>query len=91
MRRDAKIDNTHVAIVGCLRSMGFSVFSLASLGRGCPDIVIARRGRTWLAEIKNGKLGWKLTTAQRDFHANWNAKILIFDSVESVLIWEKKQ
>lgn len=89
MRRDAKVDNTHRDIVAALRGLGYSVFSLASVGRGCPDIIFARGGVVYMAEIKNGKLGWKLTDAQRKFHATWNAQILIFDSVETVLMWEK--
>lgn len=32
-------------------------------------------------------IGWKLTKDQRKFHQNWNAPILIFDSVETVLMW----
>lgn len=90
MRRDAKVDNTHKDIVNCLRELGFSVLSIAMVGRGAPDIVFARFGRVWMAEIKNGKLGWKLTPDQRKFHHLWNAQILIFDSVESVLEWERK-
>jgi Holliday junction resolvase len=87
VRRNAKIDSTHSDIVNCLRKLGFSVFSLAMVGRGFPDIVLARGGNTWLAEIKSGKLGWKLTPQQRKFHQNWSAPILIFDSVEAVLMW----
>lgn len=88
MRRNAKVDNNHADIVQCLRDLGFSVLSLAPIGRGAPDIAFARGDKTYLAEIKNSTIGWKLTDAQRKFHANWKGKILIFDSVETVRYWE---
>lgn len=91
MRRAAKVDRNHAEIVETLRGLRFSVLSLAPLGRGAPDIALARDGDTWLAEIKDGeRMGWKLTDDQKTFHARWNAPILIFDSVETVLMWEKK-
>lgn len=89
MRRDAKIDSNHRDICDCLRDLGFSVLSLAPLGRGAPDIAFARGEKSYLAEIKNNKIGWKLTDAQKKFHANWKGRILIFDSVETVKYWEK--
>jgi len=92
MRRAAKVDRNHVQIVELLRSKGFSVLSIAAIGRGAPDIVLAKDGATWLAEIKDGhRLGWKLTDDQRKFHANWKAPILIFDSVETVEMWVKTE
>ena len=92
MRRAAKVDRNHAEIVDCLRAKGFSVLSIAAVGRGAPDIVLAKAGTTWLAEIKDGhRMGWKLTEDQKRFHANWQAPILIFDSVETVEMWVKTE
>lgn len=90
MRRKAKVDDNQSDIVDALRACGCSVFSLASVGKGCPDLVIARAGRTYLAEVKNGFLGWKMTDAQRKFRKKWNADIMIFDTVESVELWARR-
>lgn len=88
MRRAARIDGTHREIVDVLRAMGASVLSLAAVGKGCPDLVVAFRGRTYLAEIKNGKLvGWRLTNAQKRFRATWNAPIAVLDSVDTAVAW----
>jgi hypothetical protein len=89
MRLAAKVDGNHAEIVCVLRELGFSVVSLARIGRGCPDLCIARDGKTWLAEIKNNAIGWKLTADQRKFHNTWEAPIPIFNSVETVLMWAK--
>lgn len=85
-----RTDETQRDIVDVLQRLGFSVFSLASVGRGCPDLLLARQGQTFLAECKNGILGWRFTKAQRRFHAAWMADIVIFEDVESVLNWEKR-
>lgn len=87
MRRAARTDANQSEIVATLRKCGCSVFSLAAVGKGCPDLLIARAGRTYLAEVKNGVLGYKLTPAQKEFWATWNDDVLIFDSVDSVLAW----
>ena len=56
MRRAAKVDENHGEIVEALRSVsGVTVCSLAGLGFGCPDLLIGARGKTWLAEIKDGE------------------------------------
>ena len=87
VRRAAKVDANHLDICLALRSFGASVLSLASIGRGCPDICIGFRGTTYLAEIKNNKVRWSMTDDQKIFHAGWNAPILVLDSVESAEAW----
>ena len=58
MRRAAKIDNNHGEIVKALRDAGAFVQSLATIGGGCPDLLVAFRGTWFVLEIKdkNGKL-----------------------------------
>jgi len=87
MRRAAKVDANHLDICFALRSLGASVLSLASIGRGAPDICIGFRGVTYLAEIKNSKVRWKMTDDQKYFHADWKAPIVILDSVDSATAW----
>jgi len=52
--RSAKVDANQKAIIEALRSIGAEVQSLASIGGGCPDLLVAYRGRWTIAEIKNG-------------------------------------
>ena len=47
-------------------------------------------GRTWLVEIKDGDKypsQRKLTEAQVKFHAEWQAKIYIIETVEQANKW----
>ena len=54
MRRAAKIDSNHAEIVAALRGIGAYVMSLASVGGGCPDLLVGFRGHTFLE--KNQKM-----------------------------------
>ena len=53
MRRAAKVDANHSTIVKALRDVGATVLSLASMGHGCPDLVIGKDGKNWLVEVKD--------------------------------------
>lgn len=94
LRRAARKDENSDVINDVLRDLGFIVVNTARVGNGFGDCVIARRNRTWVVEIKKSrnkgpKIGWKLTPAEKKFHATWPDDVPIFDSVESVLTWEK--
>ena len=83
-----RIDTNQPEIVETLRRLGASVHHTHTLGQGFPDVVVAFRGRTYLAEIKDGKrVGWKFTPAQKKFRSMWNAPIAILDSVETAVLW----
>ena len=88
MRRQARLDGNHSAIVRALREAGCSVQSLATIGNGCPDILIARNGRMWLAEIKDGSKPpsqRKLTLDEQVWKLRWNAPVHVVESVEQAL------
>lgn len=82
MRKRGKVDSTQADIVEVLRECGFSVLSLASLGKGAPDLLVARSGRNMLIECKSTPIGYKLTRDQKKFHERWNAHIFVLGSVE---------
>lgn len=86
MRRDAKIDGTQKEIVAALKNLGFSVLSLAPMGKGVPDLVVARGGKTWMIEVKNPDKKWKLTAAQKKFHGIWKDNIFIFESANDITL-----
>ena len=70
MRRAARVDGNHALIVEHFRSLGCSVLSLASLGRGVPDLLVAKQGITWLVEVKQGKQ--KENLLQEDWAERWS-------------------
>ena len=56
MRRAAKVDANHGAIVEALLSVsGVTVHSLAGVGCGCPDLLVGAKGKSYLVEIKDGE------------------------------------
>jgi Holliday junction resolvase len=88
MRRAAKIDANQTEIVKALRSVGASVQSLASTGKGCPDLLVGFRGVNWLLEIKDGqkvKSARKLTDDQVVWHESWRGKVYVVESVDQAL------
>ena len=69
MRRAAKVDANHTEMVSAFRKLGCSVLSLASLGRGVPDLLVSLGGITWLVEVKMPK--GKETADQIAFISGW--------------------
>lgn len=49
-----RIDANHNVIVDGLRRVGAEAQSLASIGKGCVDVLVAYRGSWYVAEIKDG-------------------------------------
>lgn len=72
MRRAAKVDLNHGAVVDALRAKGYLVLSLAAIGKGCPDLLVCHPFSLnyFLLEVKNpetsrGRKG--LNPAQKEF------------------------
>lgn len=93
MRRAAKVDGNHAAIVSALRQAGCGVLDLSAVGKGCPDLLVhpptfpACRMAV-LMEIKDGSKppsARKLTPAQVKFHAEWKGWIHTVTSVDEAL------
>ncbi len=83
MRVAAKIDANQAAIVKALRQVGVSVQSLATIGKGCPDLVAADDETTWLIEVKGEK--GKLTDDQVKWFDEWRGVVHIVRSVDDAL------
>lgn len=81
--RAAKIDANQPAIVSALREVGVSVQSLATIGKGCPDIIAAKGERIWLMEIKGAK--GKLTPDQVAWIHGWRGVVHIVRGVDDAL------
>ena len=69
MRRRARVDANHAAIVEALRRTGCSVLSLASIGKGAPDLLVGIHGRNVLLEVKAEK--GLLRANQAAWRSNW--------------------
>jgi hypothetical protein len=75
-----RLDDNQTEIVQQLRRCCVSVQSLASVGKGCPDILVGFRGQNWLFEIKNPKQPAgkrKLTKDEDSWHLNWRGRVYV--------------
>jgi len=52
MRKAARVDTSQAEIVAVLRRAGCNVLSLATLGRGVPDLLVGAHGKLILLEVK---------------------------------------
>ena len=90
MRHKASLDANHTEIVAGLRHIGATVVDLAKVGKGCPDLLVGWRGKTYLMEIKT-KTGHMRAT-QEQFFRSWSgghiAVVRSFDDAYTVLTME---
>lgn len=86
--RAAKVDRNQAEIVRALRKVGAGVQSLAELGCGVPDLLVAFRGQLVLMEIKDWRQPpskRKLTKDQKRWHAAWPVPVPIVETVNEAL------
>jgi hypothetical protein len=83
MRRAARVDANQDQIVAALRAAGASVQSLAQIGQGCPDILVALRGAMWLMELKTGKA--EPNDKQAKWHIEWCAPVHVVRTPDEAL------
>lgn len=86
LRYRSRVDSNQKEIAEVLRKAGFSVFHAHQVGKGFPDLVAGRSGRTWLLEVKIKK--GKLTEPQKKFHTEWRGGVIpILESIEDALVF----
>lgn len=88
MRKAAKIDANQIEVVSALRQIGASVQSLATTGKGCPDLLVGYRGINYLLEVKDGNKppsARLLTEDQLRWHQNWQGSVHIVNSTNQAL------
>lgn len=81
--RAARVDANHGDIVEALRAAGATVQSLASLGKGVPDLLVSHAQRVWCFEIKGPK--GKLTPDQVEWIGQWQAPVHIVRTADDAL------
>ncbi len=82
-RTASRVDTNHAEIVAALRQVGCSVLSLAALGGGVPDLLVAKGGTTVLIEIKHRK--GKLNKLQKEWHDRWNGAVHVVNNPQAAL------
>src|SRR5688572_26318436 len=85
-----RIDDNQNEIVKGLRAVGAEVQSLAAVGNGCVDALVAFRGTWYTAEIKDGSKSpsrRKLTDAEQKWHERFSPKapVHIWNSLDEAL------
>ena len=87
-----RVDDNQKEIVKWFREFGFSVAHTHTIGKGFPDIVVAKYGITFLVEIKDGSKppsAQKLTEDEEKFHKEWKGVIKIIRNLEDVIALNK--
>jgi hypothetical protein len=89
--RAARVDRNHREIADALERCGWTTIDMSAIGRGIPDLYIAKAGRAIWVEIKDGEKvpsARQLTEAQEKFHAKMaraGVPICVITSVEEAL------
>jgi Holliday junction resolvase len=81
--RAARVDANHGEVVAALRKAGCTVQSLASIGKGCPDLLVGKDGRTFTIEVKGPK--GQLTPDQVKWINEWQGVVHIVRTVDDAL------
>lgn len=77
--QNARVDKNQAVIVVGLRKFGASVQSLATVGKGVPDLLVGYNGKNWLLEVK-GENG-TLTAPQVVWHAEWKGTVYVVRNI----------
>lgn len=84
-RRAAKVDANHGEIARYLLARGCSVQSMAQLGCGAPDLLVAKNQRTACVEVKDGEKPEserRLRPAQVKWRASWQGAYFLAQTTE---------
>jgi hypothetical protein len=93
VRTAARVDRNQKEIMAWLKNHGYSVQSLAQIGKGCPDLLVGKFGQNYLIEVKDGaktKSAQRLTKAQGKFHSEWKGTIEVITCIEELEIWNRR-
>lgn len=88
MRKVARVDDNQTEIVEALRRVGCSVQSLATVGNGCPDLLVGRQGVNTLLEVKDGSKPpsrRRLTPDEQIWQHKWGGQVVTVETVEQAL------
>jgi Holliday junction resolvase len=87
MRRAARTDRNQNEIAAAFQALGCSIYSLAAVGNGVPDLLVGCHGQNLLIEVKDGaksKSRRALTPDQQKFKDNWRGIVWYVDKIGDV-------
>lgn len=79
-----RTDQNQAEIVQALRSVGATVQSLHTVGKGCPDLLVGYRGKNYLMEVKT-RVG-RLTKDEQDWFTNWGGVVEVVKTPGAALL-----
>ena len=83
--RAKRVDCNQKDIVHALRTFGATVVDLSGVGKGCPDLLIGFKGKTYLIEVKKDSKA-KFTPQQLQFNELWTGGIIArIESIDEAL------
>jgi Holliday junction resolvase len=88
MRRAARVDANQRELVRLAQAAGCSVQSLAQVGKGCPDLLLGRRGSNLLVEVKDGSKPAsqrKLRESQETWRAGWRGQVTTIETPQELV------
>ena len=88
MQKISRVDENQPEIVKALRQAGATVQSLAAVGKGCPDLLVAYRGQNYLVEVKDGNKppsARQLTPDQQKWHSTWGSPVHVVKNTAEAL------
>lgn len=90
MRRMARVDGNQSEIVDGLRRIGAEVQHLHTIGKGCPDLLVAFRGQWYAVEVKDGEkpaAAQKLTPDEVAWHEKFSrhAPVYVWTSLDDAM------
>ena len=89
MRRRARTDGNHRAVIDALRQIpGVSVADTSRLGQGFPDCVVGYRGMSYLLEIKDPAQPpskRRLTPDEQAWFDRWRGHAEVVETIEQAL------
>lgn len=78
-----KVDGNQAEVVAALRRAGWAVCDLHVVGRGLPDLLVARHGVNMLVEVK--KPGELLSAREKKFFSAWpGAKVIAYGAQDAI-------
>lgn len=88
MRNRARLDDNQGRIVKQLRLIGVSVQSMASIGKGCPDLLLGFKGKNYLVELKDGakfESQKRLTPDEQQWFDKWRGQVIKCENIDEIL------
>ncbi len=88
MRKHARHDDNRDDIIKALQQIGADVIKLDSIGGGCPDLLIGRRQKNLLLEVKDGSKPLsqrRLTPAELKFYQTWRGHRAVVNNVKEAV------